>query len=139
MAVDVVVSGQEAMLPSELSGTKKGPEALLVFSKAFDQGHISVGRLMEVVVFPFIKLAKAINQEACSPAISGMVKPAAEVTKLLYGIWSFIVKQLLEDKFPHLLQRAKHTVLLDAMLDAKVPEVRSKVCSCLTIPLQMPF
>lgn len=126
--MDAVVSGQETRLPSELIGTNKGPQALVAYSKAFNQGLISVGRLMEVVVFPFLKLAKAMDKEARSPATSESAMGGQEVTKALYGVWNPIIKDIVdfkgEENGPPLLRPAKRTVLLRAMFDAKVPEVR---------------
>lgn len=124
MTVDAVVSGQEARLPSELIGTNKGPQALEAYSKAFNQGIISVGRLMEVVVFPFLKLAKAMNQETRSPAAS---KSTLEVTKTLDDSWRPINRDIVDfrgtESGPPLLQPAKRTELVGAMFDANIPEV----------------
>lgn len=128
-AVNAASSGQQAKLPSELSGTSKGPQALVAYSKAFYQGIITAARLMQVLVLPFLKLSNALNQEAFSPATSNVAKGALEVTKALYEVWYPIFEGTIDFKGvesgPPMLRPAKRTELLGAMFAAKIPEVKS--------------
>lgn len=108
--------------------------------RAFDLELISSQRFIQILVSPFITLAKSCSASAPAPPIllptmtAEMKRTAArDATFLLWtdkllrtvaGAESYLDSQ---DKVQPVMGPKKHDEFLQAMLDAKIPEVRARI------------
>lgn len=83
---------------------------------SFDAGQARCQRILDKTVFSFLKLSQYINMQAQSQQRKG-----ASILAQLNCIW---FEGLYALTSPGTLSAAKHVELVEAMLAAKVPEVR---------------
>lgn len=96
--------------------------------EAFDWGLITCSRLLEVLVHPFLKLARKVNQEQQAQEDSAGDSQTIPVRFL--RLWTALLHNLLagklaqEGKIQPLLRPKKRQELIKALLADKFPEVR---------------
>lgn len=135
VAVDALVAG-EVWVREEKAATFKETmakfdslcPALVTCHRAFNRGLVPCQRLLDVLVLPYLKLAKHINQ--LSKEDDEMHRSRQMLSAALYDNWArslicFVGSQA-NPMIPtqgHVLHPAKFRELLAEMLKAQIPEV----------------
>lgn len=132
MAVEALTSGKEwescsqFMPETDKVQRVRLKNVLLAHAVAFEHGLIPYSKLLEAVVFPYLKLAQYIKKTtSCSPTASIVAKQ--EVALDLYDIWACgflqICKSMSVAKDSDSFQPARTTVLLTSFYEDGVLEV----------------
>lgn len=111
--------------------TEKATQCMYGYPEAFYQGKISCQRLLDIVLYPFISLARRNSEEAGLPANSQSAerKSTRVIMESFYNIWASALIELGSWAFnevqmnPSEFLVAKHAEFVNALLDAKIPEV----------------
>lgn len=138
--VDALASGEsEELVMQKLQplpdftpdGSRALQEYLLEHSQEYHDSLISVGRLLKVLVFPFLKLASCTSQEAGGPPSSSYTD-RQKLMRCFYAGWMVALRLTLIPERCGLgqissdsgaLHPQKRKELVNAMIDAKIPEV----------------
>lgn len=99
--------------------------------ESFYQGAISCQRVLDVVVFPFIKLARRVDEDSIHSAnsLSAHCKKLRFLLEAYHSLWGRAFMDLgnwakkESQKTPSVVLEEKYSELVKALLDAKIPEV----------------
>lgn len=114
-------------------GHETAATCIFGFPEAFYQGKITCQRLLDVIVYPCLKLARRINEEARVPVyrLSDDRKRIRCLMEGYHRLWAGAMMGLgtfaSKQKNPSLLLRGKHAELLQVFLNLETPVV-SNVC-----------
>lgn len=127
---DEIVAACTSIDPTQL------PDLMASFIKYFMEGRVSSQRMVELLLVPFIKLARYINKasfKANNPDSSTQtsqggvcwVSPEAMdvATKEFYCVWMIDIRSTVGAYCPSTLPPSKHAELIEAVFGANIPEV----------------
>lgn len=108
-----------------------GTKSLISVVEGFAMGATPIGVLLEIVVFPPLKLARFLNKGTAQAHITQDLQSSLKVARSVCFKWGRVMLIALGHlgSGSFVSPAAGHAKLLKALFDAKLPEVR-KCCHC---------
>lgn len=124
--VDALASGVVSYTAELLAAFSRVAEhSCGVYQQAFNNGQIPSGRLLELVLFPFLKLARILNNFKSSKANDQKETILLKIAMPFFSFWTAELHTALGFDGPPALQPSKRTELVSAIFAAKIPAVSS--------------